>query len=109
MSDLKDIKNQKKQLIEVMSEEEPGSEEYKKALETYKLLIETETTVRDSRSKRNSEGVGTMVKVGTLIVSGLAAIGVPIYLAERAYQHEEQNMDMKNGTIWNLIGKRFDK
>ena len=107
-NDLKDVDEKKGYLMDKMDNCPTDSDEFERCLKNYKMLIETENTIRDGRSNRRSERVGTGVKIGTLIVSAVAAIGIPLVLADKAYEHD-QNMDMKNGTIWNLIGKKFDK
>ena len=106
--DLKNIEEKKSQLMDKMDNVSMESDEFEQALKNYKMLVETEENIRDGRNKRSSERVSTAVKVGGFVVSAVAAVGVPIYLADKAYQHD-QNLEMKNGTIWNLIGKRFDK
>lgn len=108
-NDIMDINVKKGQLMDHMDNCETDSDEFEKAIKNYKALIETENMVRDGRNKRRSERAGTIVKIGTLIVSAAAAIGVPLVLADKAYEHD-QNMDLRNGTIWNLIGKfKVDK
>ena len=103
-NDLKDIDIKKGQLMDQMDNVPTGSDDYERAIRNYKALIETENMVRDGRNKRRSERGGFLVKVGTLLVSAAACIGVPLVLADKAYEHD-QSLDMKNGTIWNLIGK----
>lgn len=98
----------KGQLIDQMDNVPTGSDDFEQALKNYKLLVETEDTIRNGRNNRRSERVGTGVKIGTLLVSAVAAIGIPLILADKAYEND-QELKMKNGTIWNLIGKKFDK
>ena len=107
-SDLKCIDEKKGQLVDHMDQVSMDSDEFETALKNYQRLVETENQIRDGKNKRNSERVGTGVKIGTLLVSAVAAVGVPVYLSHVAYEHD-QNLEMKNGSIWNLIGKRFDK
>lgn len=107
-NDLNDISEKKGQLVDHMDNVAIESDEFEQALKNYKMLVETEQTIRDGKNKRGSERIGTGVKIGGFLVSAVAAIGVPVYLANKAYEHD-QNLEMKNGTIWNLIGKRFDK
>lgn len=107
-NDLKDIDEKKGYVLDKMDNVPTESDDFERAVKNYKVLIETENTIRDGRSVRRSERIGTVVKVGTFIVSSVSAIGVPIYLAHLAYRNDQQ-MNLKNGTIWNLIGKKFDK
>ncbi len=41
-----------------------------------------------------------------VVISAIGSIAVPIILAKVAYT-EENDMKIKNGTVWNLIGKKF--
>ena len=41
-----------------------------------------------------------------VVISAVGSIAVPIILAKVAYT-EENDMKIKNGTVWNLIGKKF--
>lgn len=107
-SDLKRIDEKKNQLVDHMDQVSMDSDEFELALKNYQRLVETENAIKDGKNKRSSERAGTGLKIGTLIVSAVAGIGIPIYLANMSYEHD-QRLDMKNGSIWNLIGKKFDK
>ena len=104
--DLRDIQDQKDSLIAAMNRSDvaldgPG---YEQALKNYKMLVETEEIIKDGRRKRGPLEV--VLKIGGFLVTAAGVILVPQLLAEKAYEGEK-DMSLKNGTIWNLIGKNF--
>lgn len=104
--DLKDIQEQKDLLMIGMSDVPLDSKEYKKMMANYKTLVETEEVIKEGKRKRGPLEI--LYKVVTIAISAAGVILVPNMLANKSYQ-QEQDMKLKNGSIWNLIGKRFDK
>lgn len=105
-SDLKDIKEKKCQLVDHMDQVPLDSKEFESAIKNYKELLEAENAIRDGKNKRLNERVVTGLKVLSLVVGAVGTIGIPVYLARMSYEHDI-NMDLKNSSIWNLIGKKF--
>lgn len=104
--DLKDIRREKDEILVKMRQFPEYGDDYRQLLERYRDLILTEQEIMNGSNERTNNGLGTVLKVAGVAVSAIAGIGVPIYLADKAYDEEKQ-MKLKNGTIWNLIGKAF--
>lgn len=104
--DLKDLRQQKDVLITSMNKLPKDSNNYEQLLKNYRQCVETEEIIR--KGKRERGPLETGLKIGTLLVSVAGAIVVPQILADKSYDNEK-DMSIKNGTIWNLIGRRFDK
>ena len=104
--DLKDIRKQKDAVLERMSQFHEYGDDYKHLLKRYQDLVVAEETILKGYNERANNGIGTVVKIAGLAISAVAGIGVPVYLANKAYD-EEADLKLKNGTVWNLIGKSF--
>ena len=102
--DLKDLREQKELLMLGMNGVPLDSKEYAQMMSQYKLMVETEETIKKGKSERGV--LSTVLKVGSFVVTAAGVILVPQLLAEKSYQ-AEKDMSLKNGTIWNLIGKNF--
>lgn len=102
--DLKDIETQKTFLVNGMSDVPVDSKEYEQMLKQYKTLVETEEMIRKGKKERSPFEI--VYKILTLGVSILGVVFVPLSLGKLAYDND-QDMSMKNGTIWNLVGKKF--
>lgn len=79
----------------------------------YYGLIEVLTDLKLKQTEdlvKQNEMLTTKVKavctVLGVVISAVGSIAVPIILAKVAYT-EENDMKIKNGTVWNLIGKKF--
>ena len=79
----------------------------------YYGLIEVLTDLKLKQTEdlvKQNEMLTTKVKavctVLGVVISAIGSIAVPIILAKVAYT-EENDMKIKNGTVWNLIGKKF--
>lgn len=111
--DLQDIKDQKDSLIAAMNRPDVylDGDGYKRALENYKILVETENSILKTeeeikKSRNDRSPLDWLLKIGGFIVTAVGVIFVPQLLADKAYD-AEKDMSLKNGTIWNLIGKDF--
>lgn len=100
--DLKTIEKHKEWLDEGMSSVPLDSIEYQKMLDNYSKLVDTEEKIRKGKKDRSPGDV--IYKVLTLGVSILGAVFVPLKLGQMAYKNE-QDMNLKNSTVWNLIPK----
>lgn len=100
--DLERIEKHKEWLDEGMSSVPLDSIEYQKMLDSYGKLVDTEEKIRKGKKERSPMDV--VFKVLTLGVSILGAVFVPLKLGSMAYQNE-QDMNLKNNTVWNLIPK----
>lgn len=100
--DLKDIQQHKAWLMQGMSSVPLDSAEYAKMNQQYKLLCDAEDVIK----KGKKSPFDAIYKVLTLLVSIAGAVFVPLSLGQLAYKNE-QDMSLKNGTVWNLIGRTF--
>ena len=91
---------------EDLAEVEVGTDQYYGLME---VLTDLKLKQTDDLVKQN-EMLTTKVKavctVLGVVISAVGSIAVPIILAKVAYT-EENDMKIKNGTVWNLIGKKF--
>ncbi len=108
----RDFEKRKEELNQIMLDSPATSEEYEKAFKQYNELVKLEEeSKKNSLAATNSRfgGVfGGLIKILSLGVAILGTVIVPLKLADRAYEGEAQ-MERKNGSIWNLIGKDFTK
>lgn len=102
--DLEIIQEQKDSIIESMSMYADDSEEYGRLQDRLNKYIEMEEKILSG--KRSRGWLDTALKIGTFGVSLAGAILVPNMLANKAYANDAE-FKLKNGTIWNLIGRSF--
>ena len=91
---------------EDLAEVEVGTDQYYGLMEvlTDLKLKQTEDLVKQNEMLTTK--VKAVCTVLGVVISAIGSIAVPIILAKVAYT-EENDMKIKNGTVWNLIGKRF--
>ena len=91
---------------EDLAEVEVGTDQYYGLMEvlTDLKLKQTEDLVKQNEMLTTK--VKTVCSVLGVVISAIGSIAVPIILAKVAYT-EENDMKIKNGTVWNLIGKKF--
>lgn len=91
---------------EDLAKVEVGTDQYYGLME---VLTDLKLKQTEDLAKQN-EMLTTKVKavctVLGVVISAIGSIAVPIILAKVAYT-EENDMKIKNGTVWNLIGKKF--
>lgn len=111
--DLRDIQDQKDSLIAAMNRPDVylDGEGYKRALENYKILVETENSILKTeeeikKSKNDRSPLDWLLKIAGFVVTAIGVIFIPQILADKAYDNEKE-LNLKNGTIWNMIGKDF--
>lgn len=111
--DLKNIQDQKDTFMACINRPDVymDSDGVKRCLENYKLLVETENSILKTeedirKSKNDRSPLDWILKIGGFIVTAIGVIFIPQILADKAYD-AEKDMSLKNGTIWNLIGKDF--
>ena len=85
---------------------EVGTDQYYGLMEvlTDLKLKQTEDLVKQNEMLTTK--VKAVCTVLGVVISAVGSIAVPIILAKVAYT-EENDMKIKNGTVWNLIGKKF--
>ncbi len=85
---------------------EIGTDQYYGLMEilTDLKLKQTEDLVKQNEMLTTK--VKAVCTVLGVVISAIGSIAVPIILAKVAYT-EENDMKIKNGTVWNLIGKKF--
>ena len=85
---------------------EVGTDQYYGLMEvlTDLKLKQTEDLVKQNEMLTTK--VKAVCSVLGVVISAIGSIAVPIILAKVAYT-EENDMKIKNGTVWNLIGKKF--
>ena len=105
--DLRDIRKQKNAILNTLTKLDPEYEDFKVALQNYNTLCETEQAILTGANERGNNTASTILKGVGIAATTATAIFVPLALADKAYD-EEVNFKLKNGTIWNLIGKKFD-
>ena len=105
--ELKAIQKQKEQVLNTLVKLDPEYEDYKVALQNYTALCDAEQAILTSANERSNNTAGTLLKGLGIAATTATAIFVPLTLADKAYD-EEKAFKLKNGTIWNLIGKKFD-
>ena len=100
--DLQIKKLEEEDLVKV----EVGTDQYYGLIEvlTDLKLKQTEDLVKQNEMLTTK--VKAVCTVLGVVISGIGSIAVPIILAKVAYT-EENDMKIKNGTVWNLIGKKF--
>jgi len=91
---------------EDLAEVEVGTDQYYGLMEvlTDLKLKQTEDLVKQNEMLTTK--VKAVCSVLGVVISAIGSIAVPIILAKVAYT-EENDMKIKNGTVWNLIGKKF--
>lgn len=91
---------------EDLAEVEVGTDQYYGLMEvlTDLKLKQTEDLVKQNEMLTTK--VKSVCTVLGVVISAIGSIAVPIILAKVAYT-EENDMKIKNGTVWNLIGKKF--
>lgn len=91
---------------EDLAEVEVGTDQYYGLMEvlTDLKLKQTEDLVKQNEMLTTK--VKAVCSVLGVVISAVGSIAVPIILAKVAYT-EENDMKIKNGTVWNLIGKKF--
>jgi uncharacterized protein YjbK len=91
---------------EDLAEVEVGTDQYYGLMEvlTDLKLKQTEDLVKQNEMLTTK--VKAVCTVLGVVISAIGSIAVPIILAKVAYT-EENDMKIKNGTVWNLIGKKF--
>ena len=91
---------------EDLAEVEVGTDQYYGLMEvlTDLKLKQTEDLVKQNVMLTTK--VKAVCSVLGVVISAVGSIAVPIILAKVAYT-EENDMKIKNGTVWNLIGKKF--
>ena len=91
---------------EDLTEVEVGTDQYYGLMEvlTDLKLKQTEDLVKQNEMLTTK--VKAVCSVLGVAISAIGSIAVPIILAKVAYT-EENDMKIKNGTVWNLIGKKF--
>ena len=91
---------------EDLAEVEVGTDQYYGLMEvlTDLKLKQTEDLVKQNEMLTTK--VKAVCTVLGVVISAIGSIAVPIILAKVAYA-EENDMKIKNGTVWNLIGKKF--
>ena len=91
---------------EDLTEVEVGTDQYYGLMEvlTDLKLKQTEDLVKQNEMLTTK--VKAVCTVLGVVISAVGSIAVPIILAKVAYT-EENDMKIKNGTVWNLIGKKF--
>ena len=91
---------------EDLTEVEVGTDQYYGLMEvlTDLKLKQTEDLVKQNEMLTTK--VKAVCTVLGVVISAFGSIAVPIILAKVAYT-EENDMKIKNGTVWNLIGKKF--
>jgi hypothetical protein len=91
---------------EDLAEVEDGTDQYYGLMEvlTDLKLKQTEDLVKQNEMLTTK--VKAVCTVLGVVISAIGSIAVPIILAKVAYT-EENDMKIKNGTVWNLIGKKF--
>lgn len=111
--DLRDIQDQKDTIMAAINRPDVylDSDGVKRCFENYKLLIETENSIllreeEIKKSRNDRSPLEWILKIGGFVVTAIGVIFVPQILANKAYD-AEKDMNLKNGTIWNLIGKDF--
>lgn len=106
-NDLKAIEAEKAHLLTTLCKLDPEYDDYKRALDAYNTLVQTEQAIRSGSNERSNNWIGTVMKGLGIAGSVFVGVFVPLTLADKAYDEEKQ-FKLKNGTIWNLIGKKFD-
>ena len=91
---------------EDLAKVEVGTDQYYGLMEilTDLKLKQTEDLVKQNEMLTTK--VKAVCTVLGVVISAIGSIAVPIILAKVAYT-EENDMKIKNGTVWNLIGKKF--
>lgn len=91
---------------EDLAKVEVGTDQYYGLIEvlTDLKLKQTEDLVKQNEMLTTK--VKAVCTVLGVVISAIGSIAVPIILAKVAYT-EENDMKIKNGTVWNLIGKKF--
>ena len=91
---------------EDLAKVEVGTDQYYGLIEvlTDLKLKQTEDLVKQNEMLTTK--VKAVCTVFGVVISAIGSIAVPIILAKVAYT-EENDMKIKNGTVWNLIGKKF--
>ena len=91
---------------EDLAKVEVGTDQYYGLMEvlTDLKLKQTEDLVKQNEMLTTK--VKAVCTVLGVVISAVGSIAVPIILAKVAYT-EENDMKIKNGTVWNLIGKKF--
>lgn len=105
--DLHDIRKQKDHILNTLLKLDPEYEDYRVALQNYKALVEAEQAIMTGSNERSNNTAGNIIKGIGMAAGTATAFLIPLILADKAYD-EEKAFKMKNGTIWNLIGKKFD-
>ena len=91
---------------EDLAEVEVGTGQYYGLMEVLTDLKFKQTEDLVKQNEMLTTKVKAVCTVLGVVISAIGSIAVPIILAKVAYT-EENDMKIKNGTVWNLIGKKF--
>lgn len=91
---------------EDLAEVEVGTDQYYGLMEVLADLKLKQTEDLVKQNEMLTTKVKAVCSVLGVMISAIGSIAVPIILANIAYT-EENDMKIKNGTVWNLIGKKF--
>lgn len=96
------IENELRNLENWLDTADPLTDDYDTVLKRYRELVETREKIKDGKNKRSLFPVLLEASI-----SAATGIGVPLALGHLSYKND-QDLNLKNGSIWGLIGKKFD-
>lgn len=101
--ELRDIKYERKRLLEALDKTPKDSEKYKNIVNNLKTMAEVEDTLRGDTDWK--DWTDLLIKLLALGVS-VGQICAMVYLGRLSYA-QEQSMAIKNGSVWSTAMRMF--